>query len=53
MSQPPIVYVQHPPQRSGCGRILMWAVILFVLLPTLCCLGQTILGLGLAETNGP
>ncbi len=48
MSQPPFVYVQ---QRSGCGRILLWLLIVFVGLPTLCCLGQTVLGLLAAETQ--
>ncbi|MGW1059356.1 hypothetical protein [Micromonospora rubida] len=51
MSQPPFVYVQQ--QRSGCGRIALWLVILFVLLPALCCLGQTVLGLVAADTNSP
>lgn len=50
MSQPPIVYVQ---QRSGCGRILLWLVILGVVLPALCCLGQTLLGLALGADPTP
>ncbi|MET7867985.1 hypothetical protein [Micromonospora taraxaci] len=45
MSQQPI-YVQ---QRSGCGRILLWLLILFVGLPVLCCVGQTLLGLFAAD----
>ncbi|MEU7771223.1 hypothetical protein AB0C44_07845 [Micromonospora taraxaci] len=46
MAEPPVVYVQ---QRSGCGRILLWLLVLFVVLPALCCLGQTVLGLLAAE----
>jgi hypothetical protein len=42
MSQRPVVYVQ---QRSGCGRALLWLLLLLVVAPALCCLGQTVLGL--------
>lgn len=42
MSQRPVVYVQ---QRSGCGRILLWLLMLFVVLPLVACAGWTVLGL--------
>ncbi|MGW3888887.1 hypothetical protein ACWD69_09370 [Micromonospora chokoriensis] len=50
MSQPPVVYVQQ--QGSGCGRVLFWLLMLFVVAPAVMCAGWVVLGLLFTTTDG-